>query len=102
MPYFTYEHIRFYYEDDGEDGEPFIFLHGLGGDVNQTFGLMKQTDHIRRISLDFRGHGKTVTFGHAGESLLGQFKYPYIKETSISSIRLRTITLRIYPKRSIY
>ncbi|HBS47217.1 MAG TPA: hypothetical protein DEA91_27095 [Paenibacillus sp.] len=59
MPYFTYDHIRFHYEDDGE---PFIFLHGLGGDVNQTFGLMKQTDHVRRISLDFRGHRKTVAF----------------------------------------
>ncbi|MEK4295456.1 MULTISPECIES: alpha/beta fold hydrolase [Paenibacillus] len=73
MPYFTYEHIRFYYEDDGGDGEPFIFLHGLGGDVNQTFGLMKQTDHIRRISLDFRGHGNTVAFGHADDFSFKQF-----------------------------
>lgn len=30
MPYFTYDHIQFYYEDDGGNGEPFIFLHGLG------------------------------------------------------------------------
>jgi pimeloyl-ACP methyl ester carboxylesterase len=73
MPYFTYDHIRFYYEDDGGDGEPFIFLHGLGGDVNQTFGLMKKTDHIRRISLDFRGHGKTERFGHADDFSFKQF-----------------------------
>lgn len=30
----------------------------------KAFGLMKQTNHIRRISIDFRGHGKTVAFGH--------------------------------------
>lgn len=73
MPYFTYDGIRFYYEDDGGDGEPFIFLHGLGGNVNQTLGLIKQTDHIRRISLDFRGHGKTVQFGHADDFSFKQF-----------------------------
>ncbi|KTD86840.1 alpha/beta fold hydrolase [Paenibacillus etheri] len=73
MPYFTYDHIRFYYEDDGGDGEPFIFLYGLGGDVNQTFGLMKESNHIRRISLDFRGHGKTVAFGHADDFSFKQF-----------------------------
>ncbi|MNO29138.1 putative hydrolase [compost metagenome] len=73
MPYFTYDHITFYYEDDGGDGEVFIFLHGLGGDVNQTFGLMKRTKHIRRISLDFRGHGKTVAFGHVDDFSFRQF-----------------------------
>ncbi|MBY3620766.1 alpha/beta hydrolase [Acinetobacter sp. CUI P1] len=94
MPYFTYDHIRFYYEDDGGDGEPFIFLHGLGGDVNQTFGLMKRTDHIRRISLDFRGHGKTVAFGHADDFSFKQFaedvmaltKYLHISPFSIGGI----------------
>ncbi|MEK5254644.1 alpha/beta hydrolase [Paenibacillus sp. FSL F4-0125] len=94
MPYFTYDHIRFYYEDDEGDGEPFIFLHGLGGDVNQTFGVMKQSSHIRRISLDFRGHGKTVSFGHAEDFSFKQFaedvialtKHLHLKSFNIGGI----------------
>lgn len=55
--------VVFYHEDDQNAGIPFIFLHGLGGDVGQTMGLMQPTEGIRRISLDFRGHGKTIDFG---------------------------------------
>lgn len=55
--------VVFYHEDDENDGYPFIFLHGLGGDVRQTMGLMQPTEGIRRISMDFRGHGKTIDFG---------------------------------------
>jgi len=73
MPSFNFGHIQFYYEDDGGEGEPFIFLHGLGGDTSQTFGLMKPTEQIRRISLDFRGHGRTAGFGKAADFSFRQF-----------------------------
>lgn len=73
MPSFNYDNIQFHYEDDGGAGDPFIFLHGLGGDTNQTFGLMKPKDHIRRISVDFRGHGQTVSFGDEADFSFRQF-----------------------------
>ncbi|MFR3684336.1 MAG: alpha/beta fold hydrolase [Enterococcus sp.] len=55
--------VVFYHEDDKNEGTPFIFLHGLGGDTGQTMGLMRPTKGLRRISMDFRGHGKTIDFG---------------------------------------
>lgn len=68
MAFFKKDDIDFYFEDDANSGTPFIFLHGLGGDTGQTSGLMKKTAGIRRIVMDFRGHGKTRYFGD--ESLL--------------------------------
>jgi pimeloyl-ACP methyl ester carboxylesterase len=65
MPYFNHDDIDFYFEDDGGNGIPFVFLHGLGGDVNQPLGLIERHEKIRRISMDFRGHGKTHKFGNS-------------------------------------
>ena len=44
--------------DEGS-GYPLILLHGLGGDLQQPYDLLKSIHNIRLISLDFRGHGKT-------------------------------------------
>lgn len=74
MPTFHYDGIDFYYEDDKNGGMPFIFLHGLGGNTKQTMGVMKETRAIRRISLDFRGHGKTIWFGTSARFSFAQFK----------------------------
>lgn len=73
MPIFSFEDIDFYYEDDDNNGEPFVFLHGLGGDTSQTMGIMKQTEGIRRISMDFRGHGKTIDIGRRDKLSFEQF-----------------------------
>jgi len=44
--------------DEGS-GYPVIFLHGLGGDLQQPYDLLKSIHNIRLISFDFRGHGKS-------------------------------------------
>lgn len=73
MTQFNYDGISFYYEDDNNGGIPFVFLHGLGGDSNQTLSVMKETPGIRRIALDFRGHGKTVSFNFSEKFSFSQF-----------------------------
>jgi len=44
--------------DEGS-GYPVILLHGLGGDLQQPYDLLKSIRKIRLISFDFRGHGKS-------------------------------------------
>lgn len=64
MPYFNHDEIKFNYRDIGT-GIPFVFQHGLGGDVDQPCGLFTPPDGIRLISLDFRAHGQTEPVGPA-------------------------------------
>ena len=40
MPFFDRDGLRFHYRDEGH-GLPFVFQHGLGGDVSQPFGVYK-------------------------------------------------------------
>ena len=62
MPYFAQDGIDFRYRDSGS-GMPFVFQHGLGGDVNQPFGLFTPPDGSRLLTFDFRGHGQTRPLG---------------------------------------
>jgi pimeloyl-ACP methyl ester carboxylesterase len=62
MPTFTHDGLTFHYEDTGE-GVPFIFQHGLGGDVNQPCGLFRPPAGVRLLALDCRGHGETRPLG---------------------------------------
>ena len=62
MPTFTHDQIHFHYHEIGA-GVPFIFQHGLGGDVSQTFGIFQPPPFIRMIGFDARGHGQTQPLG---------------------------------------
>ncbi|KKK41686.1 hypothetical protein LCGC14_1160390 [marine sediment metagenome] len=65
MPYFERENVRIYYEDVGE-GEPIISNHGLSEDCNywsETGVTAKLAEKYRMISMDMRGHGRTVVEG---------------------------------------
>ena len=57
--FFTHDGLRFHYRDEGQ-GLPFVFQHGLGGDLNQPFGLYRPAAGVRLIAFDMRGHGETV------------------------------------------
>lgn len=61
--FFSHDGLNFRYLDLG-DGIPFIFQHGLGGDVNQPFGLFKPPKGFWLISFDCRGHGETRPLGN--------------------------------------
>jgi pimeloyl-ACP methyl ester carboxylesterase len=62
MPEFQSDGLVFHYRDSGS-GMPCVFQHGLGGDVNQPFGLLDPLPGYRLIAFDFRGHGLTQPVG---------------------------------------
>ena len=66
MPFFDREGLRFHYREEG-DGLPFVFQHGLGGDLSQPCGVYRPTAGVRLIGFDFRGHGETRPLGDAGK-----------------------------------
>lgn len=62
MPFFSHDGLNFRYSDTG-NGIPFIFQHGLGGDVSQPFGLFTPPQGFRLLAFDCRGHGETRPLG---------------------------------------
>jgi pimeloyl-ACP methyl ester carboxylesterase len=62
MPLFVHDQIQFHFDEAGE-GVPFVFQHGLGGDVTQPFGLFRPPAGIRLLAFDARAHGRTTPMG---------------------------------------
>ncbi len=62
MSFFELDGVQFYYREQGS-GTPFFFQHGLGGDVNQPFGVFRPPSGIRMLAFDCRGHGETRPVG---------------------------------------
>ena len=58
MATFERDGIVFHYVDVGQ-GVPFVFQHGIGGDVGQPAGLFRPPKGIRLLCLDARAHGQT-------------------------------------------
>lgn len=66
MAFFDRDGVRVNYRDEG-DGLPFVFQHGLGGDVSAPFGVFTPSAGVRMIGMDFRGHGETRPLGEAAK-----------------------------------
>jgi pimeloyl-ACP methyl ester carboxylesterase len=62
MACFEHDGIAFHYRDLGR-GVPFVFQHGLGGDMRQPGGLYAPPPGVRLLCLDARGHGQTQPLG---------------------------------------
>src|SRR5690349_250192 len=62
MPSFHHDGVLFHYRDEGS-GLPFVFQHGLGGDISQPFELYQPSETIRLLAFDARGHGQTTPLG---------------------------------------
>lgn len=62
MPFFSHDRLSFHYVDKG-NGTPFVFQHGLGGDISQPFGLFTPPRGFRLLAFDCRGHGETRPLG---------------------------------------
>jgi hypothetical protein len=62
MPYLFHDRLTFHHGDCGQ-GVPFVLQHGLGGDVNQPFGLFTPPPGFRLITRACRGHGETRPLG---------------------------------------
>jgi pimeloyl-ACP methyl ester carboxylesterase len=74
MPVFKRDGVAFNYLDEGDpSGRPFVFQHGLGGDVSQPAGVFSPPSGIRLLSLDCRGHGGTRPLGPANKLSFSSF-----------------------------
>lgn len=72
MPVFAHAGLDFNYRESGA-GTPFIFQHGLGGDVSQPFGLFQPPTGFRLLAFDCRGHGGTQPLGDPHHISLAAF-----------------------------
>lgn len=73
MPVFERDGIAFHYRDTGQ-GRPFVFQHGLGGDVAQAQDFFAEGEPgLRVVSLDCRGHGETRPVGPPERFSFSQF-----------------------------
>jgi pimeloyl-ACP methyl ester carboxylesterase len=72
MPTFEHDGLTFHYRDEGA-GLPFVFQHGLGGDVSQPFGLYKPPPGVRLIAFDCRAHGATRPVGDVHKVSMATF-----------------------------
>ena len=93
MPYKQRNGCALYYEVQGQ-GEPLIFLHGLGGSMEQVQALFPQLDHIQLILIDQRGHGKSTgsftsyTFADLAEDVLAIADELHLAQFSIAGISM--------------
>jgi sugar phosphate isomerase/epimerase/pimeloyl-ACP methyl ester carboxylesterase len=69
---FVHDGIHFNYQEAGR-GVPFFFLHGLGADVSQPFGLFHPPAGFRLLSFDCRAHGQTRPVGPDEKISLASF-----------------------------
>jgi pimeloyl-ACP methyl ester carboxylesterase len=72
MSQFPHDGLTFHYRETGH-GTPFFFQHGLGGDVNQPFGLFTPPEGVRLIAFDCRAHGETRPLGDEAKLSLATF-----------------------------
>ena len=60
MPVFERDGAVFNYLDVGA-GVPFVFQHGIGGDLGQPLRVFRPPHGVRLLSFDCRAHGDTVS-----------------------------------------
>jgi pimeloyl-ACP methyl ester carboxylesterase len=110
MARFEHDGIAFHYLDVGR-GVPFVFQHGIGGDVRQPAGLFDPPQGIRLLCLDARGHGQTqplgdpsdLTFDIFGDDLVALLDHLGVEEAVIGGISMGAgVALNVavrYPER---
>jgi pimeloyl-ACP methyl ester carboxylesterase len=72
MPFFPHDGLQFHYQRSGQ-GIPFIFQHGLGGDLSQPVGIFTPSPGIELLSFDFRAHGETRPLGNPAKLSFASF-----------------------------
>jgi pimeloyl-ACP methyl ester carboxylesterase len=72
------------------DGTPFLFQHGLGADVQQTFDLLGSLPGLRLIAMDARAHGASPV---GEEALLSFSTFADDLRALLESLRLSRIVL---------
>ena len=78
MPFFQHDGLQFHFEERGS-GLPFVFQHGLGGDVGQPIGIFKPPPGFRLLAMDCRAHGETRPLGDPKKIKLNCFADDLLK-----------------------
>jgi pimeloyl-ACP methyl ester carboxylesterase len=95
MPFFEADGIRFHYLDSGA-GLPFVFQHGMGGDIAQTRGTFAPPLPFRLLTLECRGHGETwplgapeqLSFDGFSDDLLGFMNFLGVEQALVGGISM--------------
>jgi pimeloyl-ACP methyl ester carboxylesterase len=107
---FPHDGLEFRYQTAGL-GVPFVFQHGLGADVTQTFGMFRPPGGLHLIAMDCRAHGQTRPVGPAekislaafADDLLALLDYLRVEKAVVGGISMgAAIALNFalrYPKR---
>jgi pimeloyl-ACP methyl ester carboxylesterase len=110
MASFRRDGIVFHYRDIGH-GTPFVFQHGIGGDVAQPAGLFRPPKGIRLLCFDARAHGQTqpqgdpsaLTFDVFGDDLVALLDHLGMGQAIIGGISMGAgVALNVavrYPER---
>jgi pimeloyl-ACP methyl ester carboxylesterase len=94
MPYFEHNGLSFYYAEIG-GGVPFIFQHGLGGNVDQIIKIYSPPPGVRLITFDFMGHGMTpigrrnrLNFKTFADDILALMKHLHLNQAVTGGISM--------------
>lgn len=93
MEKFVHNGLTLEYEISGQ-GEPFFFLHGMGGSVEQIQSIYQPIPGVRLISLNQQGHGSSeadwsnLTFGSLADDLRALMDYLEIRQATIGGISM--------------
>jgi pimeloyl-ACP methyl ester carboxylesterase len=110
MATFQRNGIVFHYLDVGQ-GTPFVFQHGIGGDIRQPAGLFRPPKGIRLLCLDARAHGRTqplgdpsaLSFDVFGDDLVAWLDYLGVEQAVLGGISMGAgVALNVavrYPQR---
>src|SRR5258706_562257 len=72
MPFFDHDGLHFHYREEGA-GLPFIFQHGLGANLTQSFSLFRPPNGLRLLAFDCRAHGATSPLGEIEKLRIATF-----------------------------
>jgi pimeloyl-ACP methyl ester carboxylesterase len=94
MSTFAHDGLSFHYRDRGK-GHPFVFLHGLGFDLEQPFALFSPARKTRLIGLDFRAHGRTplgdvkkISFASYADDLIALLDHLRIERAVVGGLSM--------------
>ena len=93
MEHFNIEGRDLEYEIRGA-GKPLVFLHGMGGSVEQIYGLYKAIPGISLIAVNQQGHGnsdacwESYDFEHLADDISALLDHPHIERAVLAGISM--------------
>lgn len=93
MNNFIHNGLHLNYEVTGI-GVPFVFLHGMGGSINQIYAIYEPLEGVQLINMNQQGHGdsdadwSTLDFNHLGDDIVALLDHLEIKKAYFAGISM--------------